>query len=80
MWYEQGSAALPDGGRMLSGEAYPCAACCTGKQPQLEAQPRAMAPAVAPAVAPVMWELTAGERHFAFLIGNSSGDAAASRR
>ena len=36
LWYQLGVAALPSGGRMVSESAYPCAACCTGKQPQAE--------------------------------------------
>jgi hypothetical protein len=33
-WYQKGSAALPENGRLISTAKYPCAACCSGKQPQ----------------------------------------------
>ena len=33
-WFEHGASALPQAGRLISESAYPCAACCTGKQPQ----------------------------------------------
>jgi CubicO group peptidase (beta-lactamase class C family) len=35
LWYEHGSGALPENGRIFSSSTdYPCSACCTGKQPQ----------------------------------------------